>query len=84
MKTLEARSGYHSEFKPNKNWKKQKCICKWEHCIELMPLYEVERRLCKKEPNWNKYFTSKKTIKFPGNCPVFGHMCPDGIYGVEH
>ena len=33
----EARSGYVKEFGFNSNWKKQKAICGYEHCIELMP-----------------------------------------------
>ena len=37
---VEARSGYTKDFSFNPNWKEQKAICGYEHCIELMPLEE--------------------------------------------
>ena len=40
----EARSGYIDDFGFNPNWKKQRCICGYEHCIELMPLPGITRR----------------------------------------
>lgn len=36
----EAKSGYTPDFGFNPNWKRQKAICGYEHCIELMSISE--------------------------------------------
>ena len=42
----EARSGYTNYFGFNPNWEKQKAICGYEHCIELMPLKRNSKKSC--------------------------------------
>jgi len=51
----EARSGYTKYFGFNPNWKKQKALCGYEHCIELM--YIGAKR------------TKKSCPLFGHNCP---------------
>lgn len=40
----EAINGYIEDFSFNPNWKKQRAVCGYEHCIELMPLYGFTRK----------------------------------------
>ena len=51
----EAKSGYTNYFGFNPHWRKQQCICGYEHCVELMPVAEQ---------------TTEKTCSiFVHNCP---------------
>jgi len=43
----EAINGYVKDFSFNPNWKKQKALCGYEHCIELMPLTKRTNKSCK-------------------------------------
>ena len=64
----EARSGYIKEFGFNPNWKKQQCICGYEHCIELMP-HEGRPR------------SKKSCFIFGHNCPGGEEMVKKCITG---
>lgn len=58
----EARSGYVKEFGFNKDWKKQKAICGYEHCIELMDLPPIPRKEAIEHNNYLKECLKTKVL----------------------